>query len=89
MICRMSAGGGADHAAAESFFGVLKRERVNRQHYRMRAEARALSLTTLNAVTIPAAAETRTSATGGKTLNSTVRGKGVEPHKKIQISEST
>ena len=28
-------------AAAESFFGVLKRERVNRQHYRTKAEARA------------------------------------------------
>jgi len=31
----------ADNAAAESFFGGLKRERVNRQHYRTRAEARA------------------------------------------------
>ena len=31
----------ADNAAAESFFGVLKRERVNRQHYRTTAEARA------------------------------------------------
>ena len=31
----------ADNAVAESFFGVLKRERVNRQHYRTRAEARA------------------------------------------------
>lgn len=31
----------ADNAAAVSFFGVLKRERVNRQHYRTRAEARA------------------------------------------------
>ena len=30
-----------DNAAAESFFGVLKRERVNRQHYRTRVEARA------------------------------------------------
>ncbi len=27
--------------AAESFFKILKRERVNRQHYRTRAEARA------------------------------------------------
>jgi putative transposase len=42
MICSMSAVGScADNAAAESFFGVLKRERVNRQHYRTRAEARA------------------------------------------------
>lgn len=31
----------ADNVAAESFLGVLKRERVNRQHYRTRAEARA------------------------------------------------
>ena len=30
-----------DNAAAESFFGVLKRERVNRRHYQTRAEARA------------------------------------------------
>jgi putative transposase len=31
----------ADHAAAESFFGVLKREGVNRRRYLTRAEARA------------------------------------------------
>lgn len=31
----------ADNAAAESFFGVLRRERVNRRQYRTRAEARA------------------------------------------------
>lgn len=42
MTCSMSAVGScADNAAAESFFGVLKRERVNRQDYRSRAEARA------------------------------------------------
>jgi putative transposase len=42
VICSMSAVGScADNAAAESFFGVLKRERVNRQHYQTRAEARA------------------------------------------------
>jgi putative transposase len=42
LICSMSAVGScADNAAAESFFGVLKRERVNRRHYRTRAEARA------------------------------------------------
>ncbi len=40
--CSMSAVGScADNAAAESFFGVLKRERVNRRQYRTRAEARA------------------------------------------------
>jgi putative transposase len=31
----------ADNAAAESFFGMLKRERVNRRQYLTRAEARA------------------------------------------------
>ena len=31
----------ADHASAESFFGVLKRERVTRQQHWTRAEARA------------------------------------------------
>jgi putative transposase len=41
VTCSMSAVGScADNAVAESFFGVLKRERVNRQHYRTRAEAR-------------------------------------------------
>ena len=30
-----------DNAAAESFFGLLKRERVNRRHYVTRSEARA------------------------------------------------
>ena len=30
-----------DNAAAESFFGLLKRERVNRRRYVTRAEARA------------------------------------------------
>ena len=38
---RSAVGSCADHAAAESFFGVLKRERVNRRPYRTRAEARA------------------------------------------------
>jgi putative transposase len=42
VTCSMSAVGScADNAAAESFFGVLKRERMNRQHYCSRAEARA------------------------------------------------
>ena len=42
IICSMSAVGScADNAASESFFGLLKRERVNRQYYRTRAEARA------------------------------------------------
>ena len=42
ITCSRSVGSScADNAAAESFFGVLKRERVNRQHDRTRAEARA------------------------------------------------
>lgn len=42
ITCSMSAVGScADNAAAEGFFGVLKRERVNRRQYRTRAEARA------------------------------------------------
>ena len=31
----------ADNAAMEGFFGLLKRERVNRRTYQTRAEARA------------------------------------------------
>lgn len=42
IVSSMSAVGNCyDNAAAESFFGVLKRERVNRRHYVTRAEARA------------------------------------------------
>ena len=41
VICSMSAVSScADNAAAESFCGRLKRERVNRRQYRTRAEAR-------------------------------------------------
>lgn len=41
IVCSMSAVGScADNAAAEGFFGLLKRERVNRRHYRTPAEAR-------------------------------------------------
>jgi putative transposase len=42
LICSMSAVGScADNAAAEGFFGLLKREHVNRRQYQSRAEARA------------------------------------------------
>ena len=42
IACSMSAVGScADNAAAESFFGILKRERVNRRQYVTRSEARA------------------------------------------------
>lgn len=41
LVCSMSAVGScADNAAAEGFFGMLKRERVNRRRYRTRTEAR-------------------------------------------------
>jgi putative transposase len=41
LVSSMSAVGScADNAAAEGFFGRLKRERVNRRNYRTRAEAR-------------------------------------------------
>ncbi len=36
-----SIGSCADNAAAEGFFGMLKRERVNRRQYRTRSETRA------------------------------------------------
>ena len=42
VVSSMSAVGSCyDNAAAESFFGVLKRERVNRKRYMTRAEARS------------------------------------------------
>jgi putative transposase len=42
LVCSMSAlGSCADNAAAEGFFGLLKRERVNRRHYLTRTAARA------------------------------------------------
>ena len=42
IVSSMSAVGSCyDNAAAESFFGLLKRERVNRRHYMTRAEARS------------------------------------------------
>jgi putative transposase len=42
LLSSMSAVGScADNAAAEGFFGLLKRERVNRRQYSTRAEARA------------------------------------------------
>jgi putative transposase len=42
LVCSMSGVGScADNAVAEGFFGMLKRERVNRRRYCTRAEARA------------------------------------------------
>ena len=43
--CSMSGVGScADNALVEGFFGMLRRERVNRSHYRTRAQARSDSL---------------------------------------------
>ena len=42
LVCSMSAVGSfADNAAVEGFFGLLKRERVNRRNYRTQDEARS------------------------------------------------
>lgn len=42
LTCSMSGVGScAENALVEGFFGMLKRERVNRRHYRTRADARA------------------------------------------------
>jgi hypothetical protein len=42
LVCSMSAVGScADNALVERFFGMLKRERVNRRHYYTCADARA------------------------------------------------
>lgn len=42
LVCSMSAVGScADNAAVEGFFGMLKRERVNRRKYSTRAQARS------------------------------------------------
>jgi putative transposase len=41
LVCSMSAVGScADNTAMEGFFGLLKRERVNRRKYQTRAEAK-------------------------------------------------
>lgn len=42
LVCSMSAVGHCgDNAAAEGFFGVLKRERVHRRHYQSRSQAQS------------------------------------------------
>jgi putative transposase len=42
LVCSMSAVGSCvDNAACEGFFGMLKRERVNRRYYKTRSAARA------------------------------------------------
>lgn len=81
ITCSISAVGScADNAAAERFFGVLKREQVNRRPYRTRAEARADLFDSIERWHNPR--QRRRLAwqeQGGATLNSPVRGNGVEP----------
>jgi transposase InsO family protein len=90
VTCSMSAVGScADNAAAESFFGVLKCERVNRQHTTAAARRREpTSLIKSNGVTSAAATKTGDAATAGTTLNSTVRDIGVEPERERLASPS-
>ena len=53
MVSSMSGVGSCyDNAVAESFFGLLKRERVHRRRYQTRAEARTDTLTISNGSTI-------------------------------------
>jgi putative transposase len=81
ITCSMSAVGScADNAAAESFFGVLKRERVNRRQYRTRAEARADIFNYIERWHNPRQRRRREmQQQGGATLTQPVRGNGVEP----------
>src|SRR5688572_13797032 len=76
----------ADNAACEDFFGLLKRERVHHRQYRKRDEARAALFDYLERFHNP-----RMRRESGPTrskvfsLNSTVRGSGVEPVRHSQL----
>lgn len=80
LICSMSAEGScADNAAAESFFGALKRGRIYRRQYRTRAEARTDIFDYLERFHNPRKRrqlEMRSAA--GFRLNHTVRDNGVK-----------
>ena len=82
-----AAGSCADNAAAGSFFGVLKRERVNRQHYQARAEARADILNYIERSQSRPAAEARQAATDGTPLHSTAQDIGIEPACTLSLSQ--
>jgi hypothetical protein len=75
-----AAGGScADNAAAESFFGILKRERVNRRQYQTRGEARADIFDYIERWHNPGNGGDWCSGAGGKLLTHLSRGNGVEP----------
>jgi putative transposase len=78
LVCSMSAVGScADNALAEGFFGMLKRERVNRRRYRTRAEARTDIFDYIERFYNPRMRRRlRNSEQAEVTLNSTVRGNG-------------
>ena len=68
-----AAGGScADNAAAESFFGILKRERVNRRQYQTRVEARADIFDYIERWHNPGNGGDWRSGAGRETLNSSV-----------------
>ena len=78
LICSMSAVGScADNALAEGFFGMLKRERVNRRRYLAPAEARADVFDYIERFYNPRMRRRLTNAERGALgLNSTVRETG-------------
>ena len=70
----------ADNAAMEGFFGLLKRERVNRRIYRTRSEARADVFDYIERFHNPRRRRRLEAARIKQSLfNSTVRGNGVKP----------
>jgi putative transposase len=67
----------ADNALAEGFFGMLKRERVNRRCYRTRAEARTDIIDYMERFYNPRMRRRLKKTEEAEiTLNSTVRGNG-------------
>ena len=81
LTCSMSAVGScADNALVEGFFGMLKRERVNRRRYRSRAEARADVFDYIERFYNPRMrSRLKRQQSKQVTLNETVRGIGVKP----------
>lgn len=67
----------ADNVLAEGFFGILKRERVNRRRYRTRAQARTDLFDYVERLYNPRMQRRlQNRENAGNTLNSTVLGNG-------------
>ena len=83
-MCSISAVGHCgDNAAAEEFFGMLKRERVNLQRYLTQGQARCVRLHR----TLPQPEDATSTGQAGSevhSVNSAVRENGVEPHCQLQ-----